>query len=121
MMENEIVKEISATVEESAPAEPTSPEASQGAPVEPQAIASIFGLRPESLSPKEVSRIQTIVDWARAEHPDEMDLRWLIIQKRNTMAPPRVGETYLDKMYQWVSAYTAMQVAERNLRIAEDL
>lgn len=97
-------------------------EQAYGSPeVEAPSFADLFGMEPTNVNDRDRSKLADIVDWARSEFPDlpRHELRWAIVQKKNSLGAPRVGETTLAKLHRWVVAYRGFRSAEAELKAME--
>jgi hypothetical protein len=99
---------------------PTTPEPSGKEKVDAQSLAGIFGVRGDSLSPKQVEKINSIVSWVRqTSGSEDTDIAWAIVQKRNQLGSPRLGVSVIDHMYQWYVASKEYEEAQAKLRAVE--
>lgn len=100
---------------------PTTPERSIKESVVADSLAGIFGLKPGEITPKEKQKIDEIVGWVQRSNgsPEDLDLAWAVIKKRNQLGTPRMGTSTIDHMYQWYKASMDYQSAQEKLRILE--
>ena len=114
---DEYVKELPLTVE---PIEPTNdvPAAADTLMVPAEAISDLFGIRGE-MNSKQRQWLGEVVAWAKEQGKDLSDIKWAIIQKKNSLGSPALGTTQLEKFMQWLTAFNGYKRAKDNLRSVE--
>jgi hypothetical protein len=120
-MSEEIVKSVLPVLEETPRDDaPQSPAPSDSMLLPAESIADLFGMK-GSLTSKQVQWLNEVSEWAKDQAKDPEDLKWAIVQKKNSLGAPHLGTTQLEHFMQWLKAFKGVQRANNALRAAEGL
>lgn len=117
----QVIKELPVKSVETREEVPTTPDRSIKESVNADLLAGVFGVKPGELSAKDKQQIDEIVTWVKTlnGNPEDLDLTWAVVKKRNQLGTPRIGNSTLEHMYAWYRASKEYADAEEKLKILE--